>query len=93
VDRDQRGRPAAAGPAIRSLGRVRLKHLRASLLQIVEDGQLELLGIVAPQACELRGQFQRLRDEALIFAIEEETNLTKRFKVVFLGQLHHSLCI
>jgi hypothetical protein len=26
----------------------------------------------------------------LIFAIEEETDLAKRFKVLFLGQLHHS---
>jgi hypothetical protein len=29
----------------------------------------------------------------LIFAIEEETDLAKRFKVVFLGQLHHPPCI
>jgi hypothetical protein len=44
----------------------------------------------AAEARDLRRQFQGLRDEALIFAIEEETDLTKRFKVVFLGQLHHA---
>jgi hypothetical protein len=55
---------------------------------------VELLGIGhASQTGHFRRQFQRLRDEALIFAIEEETDLAKRFKIVFLGELHHPTVI
>jgi hypothetical protein len=71
-----------------------MKHLRTPLLEFLKDRQLELLGIGhAAEASDFRRQFQRLRDEALILAIEEQTNLAKRFKVVFLGQLHHPTCI
>jgi hypothetical protein len=67
-----------------------VKDLRAPLLELVQDRQLQVLGIGdATQARDFRGQFERLRDEALILAIEEETDLAKRFKVMFLGQLHH----
>jgi hypothetical protein len=66
------------------------KHLRPSVLELLQDRQLQLLGIGhAAQTSDFRRQFQRLCDEALIFAIEEETDLAKRFKVVFLGELHH----
>ena len=44
----------------------------------------------AAQACELRRQFEGLGDEALILAIEEETDLAKRLNVAFVGQLHHA---
>jgi hypothetical protein len=71
-----------------------VKHLRAPPFELLEDGQLQLRRIGhAAEAGHLRRQFQGLRDEALIFAIEEETDLAKRFKVVFLGQLHHPPCI
>jgi hypothetical protein len=67
-----------------------VKYLRAPLLELFQDRQVQLLGIGdASQAGDFRGQFERLRDEALIFAIEEETDLAKRFKVMLLGQLHH----
>jgi hypothetical protein len=78
------------GRCARGIG-VGLKHLRASPLDILKHRELELLRMRQTlQARELRGRVQRLRDEALIFAIEEETDLAKRFKVLFLGQLHHS---
>ena len=71
-----------------------LKYLCPPLLQVLERGQLELLRIrQAAQPGEFRGQFQRLRDEALIFAIEEETDLTKRFQILFFRQFHHALRI
>jgi hypothetical protein len=67
-----------------------VKHLRPPLLEFFEHRQLELLGIRHPtQARYLRGQFQLFGDEALILAIEEETDLAKRFTVMFLRQLHH----
>jgi hypothetical protein len=67
-----------------------VKQLRAPPFEFLEDGQLQLRRIGhAAETGDLRRQFQRLRDEALILAIEEETDLAKRFKVVFLGQLHH----
>ena len=31
-----------------------------------------------------------LRDEALVFAIEEETDLAERLDVVFFGEFHHA---
>jgi hypothetical protein len=67
-----------------------VKYLRAPVLELFQDRQLELLGIGdATESGDFRGQFKRLRDEALILAIEEETDLAKRVKVMFLGQLHH----
>ena len=57
---------------------------------IALDGELELLRMrQALQARHFRGQFQRLGNEPLIFAIEEETDLTERFKIAFLTQLHY----
>jgi hypothetical protein len=71
-----------------------VKHLRPALLELSEDRQLELLGIDhAAQTGDFCRQFQRLRDEALILAIEEETDLAKRLKVAFLGELHHPTVI
>src|SRR5262249_7133773 len=68
-----------------------LQQSRAALLEVVEHRQLELLRMWQPlEARALRRQFQSLRDQALIFAVEEETDLAKRFKVLFLGQLHHA---
>jgi len=53
-----------------------VKQLRAALFELLEDGQLQLRGIGhATEPSDLRRQFQRLRDEALIFAIEKETDL------------------
>jgi hypothetical protein len=75
-------------------GRVRwrgrlVKDTRAPLLVIGQGRELELLGVQSLEPRELRSQIERLRDEALIFAIEEEADLAERFKVLFLGQLHH----
>jgi hypothetical protein len=71
-----------------------MKQLRTSLLQLLERGQLELLRMGQTlEAREFRRQFQRLGDEALIFAIEEQADLTKRFKILFLRQFHHALRI
>jgi hypothetical protein len=68
-----------------------LKDLRARLLKIVLDREGQLLDVGnSAQARELRRQLQVLRNEALIFAIEEETDLAKRVDVVFLAKLHHS---
>src|SRR5262245_46413708 len=68
-----------------------LKDLRARLLQVVLDRERQLLDVGdATPARELRGQLQVLRDEALILAIKEETNLAQRFHVVFVAELYHS---
>ena len=77
-----------AGPPAR-LG-VALKDLGARLLQLVLHREGELLDVRdATQARELRRQLESLGDEPLIFAIEEETDLAKRFDVLFIRQLHH----
>jgi hypothetical protein len=53
------------------------KHPRAHLLQFLQRGEDHLLAVRNPaQARDLRSQLQILRDEALIFAIEEEADLT-----------------
>jgi hypothetical protein len=71
--------------------RVVVKQLLPPLLQVLEHGQLELLRVGQPlQPSDLGGQFQGLRDETLIFAIEEETDLTKRLNVLFLRQFDHA---
>jgi hypothetical protein len=61
---------------LRGRGRGRggvLKHLRASLLEILEHVALELLRVwQALQARDFGGQLKSLRDEALIFAIEQK---------------------
>jgi hypothetical protein len=66
------------------------KDLRASLLEILEHRELELLRVRQTlEAREFSGEVECLGNEALIFAIEEQTDLAERFKVLFLGQLHH----
>ena len=92
--RTMTGRRRARRRCRRSPRRTRVvvvKHLCPPLLEFLQDGELQLLRIShAAESGDFRREFQRLRDEALIFAIEEETDLAKRFKVVFLGELHHS---
>jgi hypothetical protein len=87
--------PAAEGVSRRRrVGRRRggaLQQLRTSLLQILKHRQLELLRIRHPlEAGHLRGEFQRLGNQSLIFAIEENTDLTERFKILLFTQLHHA---
>jgi hypothetical protein len=75
----------------RGLTVLRLKDLGTSLVQVVLHREGQLLDVRDPaQARELRRQLQVLRNEALIFAIEEETDLAKRVDVVFFAELHHS---
>jgi hypothetical protein len=77
----------------RGLGaaRVTLKHLCARVLKLLQERQLELLDIRrATQPGELRRQLTDFVNEALILAIEEETDLTQRVEIVFVFQLHHS---
>jgi hypothetical protein len=102
-DRERRLTSRAMSGRRRSLRRRRwiacrrggsLQQLRTSLLEILQDRQVELLGVGHTlEARDFRGQFQGLGNEALIFAIEEETDLTKRFKVLFLRQFDHALRI
>ena len=68
----------------------RLKDLRARRLEIALHDQVQLLDVaLAAQARQLRSQLEVRGDQALIFAIEEETNLPQRFEIAFVGQLHH----
>jgi hypothetical protein len=53
-----------------------------------------LLGIgEAAHPRELRRQLQRLGDEALIFALEEETDLSQGVNIAFLRQIDHAVSI
>ena len=73
---------------------VRQLHRRTTLLERAQFRERELLGIRhAAQPCELRGQLQGLRDEALILAVEEETNLPQGVDIAFLRQVDHALRI
>ena len=66
------------------------EDLRARLLELLPQRELQLFRIGdAAQPRELRGQLQILRDEALIFAIEEETDLAKRVDIALVRELHH----
>lgn len=70
---------------------LRLKDRGPGLVQIVLHREGQLLDVRDPaQARELRCQLQVLRNEALIFAIEKETDLAKRVDIVFFAELHHS---
>ena len=72
-------RRAGARRRRRGVGVSALKDLRARLLQLVLHREGQLLEVRhAAQARELRGQLQILGDEALVFAIEEETDLAQR---------------
>ena len=83
---------AAGASLARAIGR--WSSCARAVLQILQDGELQLLWIGHTlQPRDFGGQLQRLRNEPLIFAIEEETDLTERFKIVFLTQLHHASCI
>jgi hypothetical protein len=67
------------------------KDLVARLLQFLQQRQLELLGVRnAAQSREFRRHPAELLNEALIFAIEEETDLPERFEIALVAQLHHS---
>jgi hypothetical protein len=53
-------------------------------------GECELLGIgQSAHARELRGQLQRLGDEAVVFALEEETDLPQGLDIAFLRQINN----
>jgi hypothetical protein len=55
-----------------------------------EFGKSQLPGIGhAAKAREFRGQLQVLGEEALDFAIEEETDLPQRVDITFLRQIDH----
>jgi len=43
----------------------------------------------ATQTRELRRQLEILRDQALVFPIEEQTDLAERLDVVFVSELDH----
>ena len=67
-----------------------LEDLRPCVLQFLRQRQRELLGlrrITHPR--RFRGQLTDAIDQALIFEIEEETNLSLRFKIVLLTQQQH----
>jgi hypothetical protein len=77
----------------RGLGaaRVTSKHLCARVLEFLQERQLELLDIRrATQPGELRRQLADFVNEALILAIEEDTDLAQRIEIAFVFQLHHS---
>ena len=82
-----RPRRAAAWPG--ACGRA-VEDGRPRLLQRLLDGERELgdLGQSA-QPRELRGQLEILGDEALILALEEETDLPERLDVAFFSERHH----
>lgn len=66
------------------------KDLRARLFELLPQDECELFGIGdAAQARELRGQLQVLRDQALIFAIEEQADLPQRVDIALVRELHH----
>lgn len=63
---------------------------RPRLLQRLLDGEGELGDLrEAAQAGQLRGQLEILRDEPLILALEEETDLPERLDVAFFRERHH----
>jgi hypothetical protein len=64
------------------------------LLERTHLGERQLLGIgQSTHARELRGQRQRLGDEALVFALEEETDLPQGLDIAFLRQIDHASSI
>jgi hypothetical protein len=70
------------------------ERFRAALLERAEFGERHLFGIRhAAEACEFRRQLHVLGDEALDFAIEEETDLAQRVDITLLRQIDHSLRI
>jgi hypothetical protein len=61
------------------------EQLRAPLLERPQLGERELLGIgESAHTRELRGQLQLFGDEALILALEEETDLPQGLDIAFL---------
>ena len=83
--------PGRAGRGARRRRRRAVEDRGARLLQRLLDGERELVDVgESAQARELRGQLEILGDEALIFAIEEETDLAKRLDVAFVRELHHA---
>jgi hypothetical protein len=70
---------------------IALKNLGAHLLQFALHRERQLLDVRdATQPRELRRQLKILGDEALVFAIEEETDLAERLDVVFVSELDHA---
>jgi hypothetical protein len=68
-----------------------LKNLVPGVLEIVLEAEGQLLDLGNPtQSRQLRGQLKVLRNQTLIFAIEEDTDLAKRLDVLFISELHHS---
>jgi hypothetical protein len=69
----------------------RQQPLRSRLLQGAQLSQRQLFGIGdAAEPRELRRQLQRLGEEALILALEQETDLTQGLDVALLRQIDHS---
>jgi hypothetical protein len=66
------------------------EDLRPRLLELLPHGELQLFGIGdAPEARELGGELDRLGDEPLILAIEEQTHLPQRVDIALGRELHH----
>jgi hypothetical protein len=54
------------------------------------DGERQLRDLgESAQPRELRGQLEILRDEALILALEEQTDLPECVDIAFLAEGHH----
>ena len=72
-----------------------LKNLGACLLEFALHRERQLLDVRdATQPRELRRQLEILRNEALIFAIEEQPDLAKCLDVMFVSELDHAgVCI
>jgi hypothetical protein len=96
LDRRQRGLWSRTVAGLREAlpaGGRRLRpreDLRAGLLQFLDERERELLGVWhTAQARELRGQLADFVDEAMVFAIEEEADLSQRVKIAFLIERQH----
>ena len=71
-------------------GRRPVEDRRARLLQRLLDGERELGDLGQPaHPRELGRQLEILGDEALILAIEEETDLAQCLDVAFFTERHH----
>jgi hypothetical protein len=97
-ERGLRARPMARSRRTRRRGRRaagrRVPVLRPRLFQGAQLGQRQLFRIGdATEPRELRRQLQRLGQEPLILALEEETDLTQRVDVALLRQIDHVLSI
>jgi hypothetical protein len=81
----------ARGPR-RARSRGLARHgLGPRLFELLPQDEFQLFRIGdAAEPRELRSQLQILRDEASIFAIEEEADLAKRVDIALVRELHHA---